>query len=93
MESGARASEMAQTFETVPQRLKNVRFDGEKNPLEVDGVKSEIAKGEQRLTGSGRLLIRKSGTESLIRVMGESEDPELLDDVIESVCAAIVAAQ
>ena len=85
------ASELLHQFDPLPQLLKNVRFTGGA-PLEEEKVKSAIAAGEQRLNGSGRLVIRKSGTEPLIRVMAEGEDETLVADVVDTICAAISAA-
>ena len=86
------AAELMQSFAPVPQRLENVRYQRGAAPLERVEVKSAIADAEGRLDGNGRLLIRASGTEPLIRVMAESEDPVLLDDVVETVAGAVRAA-
>jgi phosphoglucosamine mutase len=88
VESGQPASQLLRCFEPLPQRLQNVRF---KNgaPLEADTVKAAIADAEEKLAGTGRLLIRKSGTEPLIRVMAEGEDPALVQQVVEAVCEAV----
>jgi phosphoglucosamine mutase len=88
VESGQPASQLLRCFEPLPQRLQNVRF---KNgaPLEADTVKAAIADAEEKLAGNGRLLIRKSGTEPLIRVMAEGEDPALVQQVVEAVCEAV----
>ena len=77
-------------FDPVPQLLKSVRFTGA--PLESEAVKAVIADGEARLNGHGRLLIRKSGTEPVIRVMAEGDDKKLVKAVVEEICAAVVAA-
>jgi phosphoglucosamine mutase len=69
--------------------LENVRFTKGSTPLEDAAVKAAIADGEARLAASGRLLIRKSGTEPLIRVMGESEDADLLKDVVMGIAGTI----
>lgn len=92
MESGKPASELATSFETVPQLLKNVRYGAGQTPLETASVKSAIADAEARLNGSGRLLIRKSGTEPLIRVMAECEDADLLVDVVDGIVAEVQAS-
>ena len=86
------ASELVQSFATVPQLLKNVRYGADKQPLSVDSVKSRIAEAEARLKGKGRVLIRKSGTEPLIRVMAECEDEDLLHAEVNAMVAAIEAA-
>lgn len=85
------ASEVCRLFEPVPQLLKNVRFDPTAAPLDNAAVKRSIADGEARLGKTGRLVIRASGTEPLIRVMGEAEDDGLLAEVIESICAEVAA--
>jgi phosphoglucosamine mutase len=90
VESGKRASELLRQFEPLPQLLKNVRFE-EGEPLDAPAVKAAIADGEARLTGTGRLLIRKSGTEPLIRVMAEGEDEGLVTEVVDSICEAVKA--
>ncbi|MEZ5750851.1 MAG: phosphoglucosamine mutase [Paracoccaceae bacterium] len=91
-ESGRSASSLARQFDPVPQKLQNVRYLAGQAPLEAGPVKAAIADAEKRLVGSGRLLIRKSGTEPLVRVMAECEDPAMLDEVVTSVCDAIEAA-
>ncbi|WP_353198767.1 phosphoglucosamine mutase [Sandarakinorhabdus sp.] len=88
--TGRSASELLHLFDPLPQLLKNVRFKGGA-PLETDTVKAAIAAGEARLAGSGRLLIRKSGTEPLIRVMAEGEDKALVTAVVDDICAAVMA--
>ena len=91
IKSGRPASEILHLFDPLPQLLRNVRFAGGE-PLEADSVKAAIAAGEQRLHGTGRLVIRKSGTEPLIRVMAEGEDEKLVNDVVDSICEAVKAA-
>ena len=88
--SGKPASELLHLFDPVPQLLKSVRFTGK--PLEDAAVKAASAEGEARLNGSGRLLIRKSGTEPVIRVMAEGDDKRLVTAVVEDICAAVVGA-
>jgi phosphoglucosamine mutase len=83
--TGRRASDLVRQFETVPQMLKNVRFPAGATPLSAASVQHTIA-------GKGRILIRKSGTEPLIRVMAECEDPDLLADVVGQIVAAVEAA-
>lgn len=89
VDTGKQASELTRSFETVPQMLKNVRYTAGEDPLATDAVKAAIASGEERLSANGRLLIRKSGTEPLIRVMGECEDQALLEEVIAGITTAI----
>ena len=86
------ASELCRLFEPVPQLLKNVRFNPAARPLEDATVRAAIASGEARLNGQGRLVIRASGTEPLIRVMGEAGDPVLLEAVVDEICGAVGAA-
>ena len=85
------ASEILRQFEPLPQLLKNVRYNGGE-PLDTDAVKSCIASAESELQGRGRLVIRKSGTEPLIRVMAEGDDPALVERVVDDICEAVRAA-
>ncbi|PWG17206.1 phosphoglucosamine mutase [Salibaculum griseiflavum] len=89
VETGQRASELARVFETVPQKLENVRYAPDRDPLALSAVKEVIAQAEADLAGKGRLLIRKSGTEPLIRVMAECEDEGLLARVVDGIVAEI----
>jgi len=91
VESGKPASETLRQFEPVPQLLKNVRFSGG-TPLETDTVKQRIAAAQSALNGRGRLVIRKSGTEPLIRVMAEGDDPQLVERLVDDICEAVAAA-
>ena len=84
-------SEVARVFEPAPQRLVNVRFKGE-NPLEKQEVQTVIAEVETRLGDTGRLVIRKSGTEPLIRVMAEAEDETAMLEAVEEVAEVVRAA-
>jgi phosphoglucosamine mutase len=86
--SGKPASELLHCFDPLPQRLQNVRFKAGA-PLETEGVKAAIASAEAQLAGTGRLVIRKSGTEPLIRVMAEGEDLTLVAAVVDEVCEAV----
>lgn len=90
--TGEKASRLTRQFDTVPQMLKNVRFAAGKEPLAAAPVQAAIAAGEARLTGTGRVLIRRSGTEPLIRVMAEAEDEALLREVVDSIVAAVEQA-
>jgi phosphoglucosamine mutase len=85
------ASELLNQFEPVPQLLKNVRFSGGA-PLEDEAVKRRISAAEAELDGRGRLVIRKSGTEPLVRVMAEGDDPKLVERLVDSICEAVQAA-
>jgi len=89
VETGKTASELTRVFTPCPQILKNVRFTADNDPMQDEKVKAAIVKGESRLKDTGRLLIRKSGTEPLLRVMGESEDESLLSDVIDTIVKAV----
>jgi phosphoglucosamine mutase len=91
VERGRPASEVCQVFQPLPQRLKNVRFSGD-SPLLLDSVQRDIAAAEARLNGSGRLLIRESGTEPLVRVMAEGEDEAMVSEVVDTLCAVIAKA-
>jgi phosphoglucosamine mutase len=75
-------------FEALPQVLKNVRFKSGK-PLENASVRSAIASAESRLGQGGRLLVRPSGTEPVIRVMGEGDDKALVEAVVDDVIDAL----
>ena len=88
--SGKPASEVCRKFEPVPQVLKNVRFSGGK-PLESEPVKSLIEDARNRLGKNGRLVIRPSGTEPLIRVMAEADDRALVENVVNDIVDAISA--
>jgi len=91
VEQGRQASEILHVFEPVPQLLKNVRFNGGA-PLEEESVKAAIAGAESELGGKGRLVIRKSGTEPLIRVMAEGDDPVMVERLVDRICEAVAAA-
>jgi len=85
------ASEVLHLFDPVPQLLKNVRYSGS-SPLEADSVKQVIADAEAELSGKGRLVIRASGTEPLIRVMAEGDDAAQVEAVVDRICAAVSEA-
>ncbi|MBV7256359.1 phosphoglucosamine mutase [Pacificimonas sp. WHA3] len=88
VESGKPASELLRVFEPLPQILKNVRFNGG-TPLEQDSVQKAIADAETKLGNTGRVLIRKSGTEPVIRVMAEGDDPDLVETLVDGICEAV----
>ena len=84
-------SEFCHRFEPLPQVLKNVRYKNGK-PLENARVITAIASAEKRLDGRGRLLVRPSGTEPVIRVMGEGDDAVLVEKVVDDICEALTGA-
>jgi phosphoglucosamine mutase len=86
--AGAPASEVLHRFEPLPQLLKNVRFAGGK-PLDDERVKAVIAEAEAELVGRGRLVIRPSGTEPVIRVMAEGDDPGQVTRLVDRICDAV----
>lgn len=89
--TGKPASELLNLFDKVPQLLKNVRFAGGK-PLEDARVKASIAEAEAELVGRGRLVIRPSGTEPLIRVMAEGDDEAQVHRLVDMICDTVKAA-
>ena len=91
IETGKPASELIRVFETVPQMLKNVRYSDGADPLGQRPLKAAIEAAEASLVGKGRLLIRESGTEPLIRVMAECEDDTLLAQVVDGIVAQVEA--
>ena len=82
------ASEACRLFDPLPQRLRSVRFAGG-SPLGDGRVQAAIARAEASLAGTGRLLLRASGTEPVIRVMAEGEDEALVARLVDGLCAAI----
>lgn len=84
-------SELCHRFEKVPQLLRNVRLS-DRSVLEKKQVKAVIEDGEQRLGKEGRLLIRPSGTEPVIRVMAEGDDAMLVEQVVDDVCRVLSAS-
>ena len=90
--AGAPASEVLHRFEPLPQLLKNVRFERGARPLDHGAVKATIAAAEAELAGRGRVLIRPSGTEPVIRVMAEGDDAGQVAAVVDRICDAVRAA-
>jgi phosphoglucosamine mutase len=84
-------SALARQFEPVPQKLENVRFAGGK-PLESDQVQAVLKDAEARLNGSGRIVVRASGTEPLIRIMAEGDDEKLVNQVVREIAGAVKKA-
>ena len=91
VQSGAAASVACNQFEPVPQTLKSVRYNVD-DPLELPQVKKAIHDAEQALDGVGRLVIRKSGTEPLVRVMAEGDDADLVNQHVDSICHEVETA-
>jgi phosphoglucosamine mutase len=91
VQSGQPASKACHQFDKLPQLLKSVRFAGV-SPLQNDRVITAIAEAERELAATGRLLIRKSGTEPVIRVMAEGEDAEMVGRVVDTLCDRIAEA-
>ncbi|HIE20210.1 MAG TPA: phosphoglucosamine mutase, partial [Rhodospirillales bacterium] len=89
--AGKPASQICRVFDPLPQKLQNVRFNSGK-PLEDKAVKKAIKDGENRLGAGGRLLIRQSGTEAVIRVMAEGEDAALVASVVGDIAGVIEQA-
>jgi phosphoglucosamine mutase len=88
VESGKPASEVLHRFDPVPQLLRNVRFAGGK-PLDDVAVRAVIAQAEAELGSTGRLVIRPSGTEPVIRVMAEGDNGDQVADVVGRICEAV----
>ena len=86
-----KASEVLNLFKPVPQLLKNVRFEGA-NPLETKPVKDIIAEVEAEFGDSGRLVIRKSGTEPLVRVMAEGDNAKVVERAVDRICDVVRAS-
>ncbi len=91
LQRGRPASEVCRVFAPMPQKLRNVRLNSG-DPMRAESVKAAIAAAEGALAGTGRLLVRKSGTEPLVRVMAEGEDEAMVARVVEDVAAAIARA-
>ena len=88
--TGKKISELAHIYESVPQKLENIKFDASKtNPLELNEVQDFIKEEEKKLENIGRVLIRKSGTEPLLRVMVECKNENILEEVINNICNKI----
>jgi phosphoglucosamine mutase len=89
--SGKRASETCRVFAPLPQLLRNVRYSGP-SPLRLPQIQSAIAAASAHLGSKGRVLIRASGTEPLIRVMAEGEDSALIQQIVADLCGTIAQA-
>ena len=88
-ESKKKVSEALNLFELFPQVLKNVKFDGKKNPLESESLQKLISKKEKTLGADGRILVRKSGTENLIRVMVEGKSLQQINEIADEIVGQI----
>ena len=88
VQSGKKASEICRSFDAFPQLLRNVRYSNV-SPLGAQTVKDAIEEGEARLGMTGRLLIRQSGTEPIIRVMAEGEGAKLIDEIVDDISVAV----
>jgi phosphoglucosamine mutase len=82
-------SEVCHRFDPLPQVLKNVRTGSGKRPLDNDGIRTKIEDANQRLGATGRLVVRASGTEPLVRVMAEGEDRDLILGIVDDLVAAL----
>ena len=91
VQDGRAASQVLTVFQPLPQRLRSVRFAGP-SPLRSGRVQQAIAAGEAELAGAGRVLIRESGTEPVVRVMAEGEDADRVHLIVEQICEAIAEA-
>ncbi len=92
VQSGKPMSALARQFEPAPQKLENVRFKSGGKPLENAGVMAAIAKAEASLNGAGRVLVRASGTEPLIRIMAEGDDEKLVSQLVRDIAGAVKLA-
>ena len=92
VQAGKPMSALARQFEPVPQVMQNVKFAKGGKPLDSDSVKAAITAAEARLNGSGRVLVRASGTEPLIRVMAEGDDRALVEQLVSEIAGAVKAA-
>ena len=93
VQAGKPLAEVARAFQPLPQLLKNVRYaNGATSPLDAAAVKAAIESGAKALGAKGRILIRKSGTEPVIRVMAEGEDAQLIRRLVDDICGAIERA-
>ena len=87
--TGEVASVVGRPFDLAPQKTENITYAGDKNPLDHPSIKKIISESEKKISGYGRLLVRKSGTEKLIRIMVEAEDASVIDATMSPVVAAI----
>ncbi len=91
-DSGKKASETLNLFELAPQILKNIKFDASKgNPLAKEEVQNFIQKKSQELGNKGRILVRKSGTENLIRIMAEGENENEITRIVDEIVTLLLS--
>ena len=83
-------SQVCRRFDALPQVLKNVRYRSGK-PLEHSKVRSAIQHAQKRLNGHGRLVVRPSGTEPVIRIMGEGDDKAMIEEIVDGIVDALAA--
>jgi phosphoglucosamine mutase len=88
-DSGKKASEALRQFNPVPQILKNIRYQKGKNPLAIKAVNDAISQAEKTLGTHGRLLVRASGTEPLVRIMAEGDDGSLIEKTVNDLAVTI----
>ena len=91
-QKGGKASDTLHLFDPLPQILKNVRVSGDVKPLDKAEVQEALVRANETLSNDGRLLVRASGTEPLIRVMAEGDDLQLIERVVDDLCALIAEA-
>ncbi|HVJ53889.1 MAG TPA: phosphoglucosamine mutase [Aliidongia sp.] len=89
IQQGGKVSEVGHVFTALPQRMKSVRYPAGTDPMTIPRVEQAVAEAHRRLAATGRLLIRKSGTEPVIRVMAEAEDESLVTAVVEELAALV----
>ena len=89
VETGKRASELARVFQPVPQILRNQTFSTDSDPMLEDSVRGAIRAGERQLGGRGRLIVRKSGTENIVRIMAESDNAVVMERVVDEIADSI----
>ena len=89
VDSQSQASKLLNLFTPIPQKIINAKFSINKDPLEDEKILKRIKNAEKKLLPSGRLLVRRSGTEPLLRIMGEHENEALLEEILKDIAAAV----
>ena len=87
--SGKKISDLANCYQSNPQKLKNIDLKNGENPLENEDFKNFITKMQDDLGSDGRIFIRKSGTQNMIRILVEHHDEKMVDQIIADICAQI----